>query len=210
MANKVKSSHTKFDSLAPESSLPSRTGHFILVMVDNLCISLFNATYIERCHIHCLTAENIARHECKYRCSANIVIQPLLLLLHMQDSEHIEPNFPICILLQLFTPTFAYTSAFHSLPHLMLMFVAGNDTLLSTLGLQNINLNVSALLPASTCPNGGLLNAALGLGNNCLGITVAGSNGLAQICALQNNTCCCSSGETLFSFLLPLCRNPII
>jgi hypothetical protein len=79
----------------------------------------------------------------------------------------------------------------------------GNSTLLSTLGLQNINLNVSALLPASSCPNGGVLNTGLGLGNNCLGITVASQNGVAQVCGLQNNTCCCSSGKTPHHASLP-------
>lgn len=73
----------------------------------------------------------------------------------------------------------------------------GDSNLLSNLGLDAIDLNVTALLPSPSCPNGGLLNAALGLGDNCVGITAAGPNGLVQTCGLLqgSDTCCCSSGD---------------
>ena len=80
------------------------------------------------------------------------------------------------------------------------MLVAGstNGTLLSALGLQNIDLTVDALLPNPSCPNGGLLNTALGLGNTCTGITVANNDSLLQTCGLlQDGSCCCSSGEPI-------------
>ena len=82
----------------------------------------------------------------------------------------------------------------------MLFAGSTNGTLLSTLGLQNINLTVDALLPSPACPNGGLLNTALGLGNTCTGITVANNDSLLQTCGLlQDGSCCCSSGESIRS-----------
>ncbi len=79
---------------------------------------------------------------------------------------------------------------------LKVLAFAGPDTLLSSLNLSNIDLNVTALLPSPSCPNGGLLNVALGLGGQCVGITAAGPNGLLQTCGLLpgSTTCCCSSG----------------
>ena len=88
--------------------------------------------------------------------------------------------------------------------HQMLAAGNTNSTLLSSLGLQTINLTVDALVPNPSCPNGGLLNTALGLGNNCAGITVSNSNGALQTCALlQDNSCCCSSGEPCYLLSLP-------
>jgi hypothetical protein len=85
------------------------------------------------------------------------------------------------------------------------MYGAGNNTLLSALGLNNLTLNVSALIPSTICPDGGLLNTALGLGTNCLGITVVSPSGVAQICTAQNSNCCCSSGE----LSLPAPQHPL-
>lgn len=86
--------------------------------------------------------------------------------------------------------------------HLAFRLGAGNGTLLSDLGLNNITLNVSALVPSTSCPNGGLLNTALGLGNNCLGITAISPEGVLQVCTAQNDACCCSSGESSPNSLL--------
>lgn len=72
-----------------------------------------------------------------------------------------------------------------------------NDTLLSSLGLGQLNLNVTALLPDASCPNGGLLNAALGLGDLCVGAQVITEGNIANLCVEQDGTCCCSPGEYL-------------
>jgi hypothetical protein len=74
------------------------------------------------------------------------------------------------------------------------MHCAGNNTLLSGSGLSNITLNVSALVPDLSCPNGGLLNVNLGLGSLCAGVVVIGDNGVLQVCVQNDASCCCSPG----------------
>ena len=74
------------------------------------------------------------------------------------------------------------------------LLVGGNDTLLSSLDLGAINLTAAALIPSDTCPGGGLLNSGLNLGDTCVGARVISPDGTANLCVLQNNTCCCSPG----------------
>lgn len=69
-----------------------------------------------------------------------------------------------------------------------------NSTLLSSLGLNFLNLNTTALLPDASCPGGGLLNPSLGLGSTCVGVQVLNGD-VANLCVLQNGGCCCSPGE---------------
>ena len=70
-----------------------------------------------------------------------------------------------------------------------------NSTLLSSLNLGFLNLNTTALLPDASCPNGGLLNPALGLGTTCVGAQVITSENVANLCVQQNGNCCCSPGD---------------
>ena len=75
--------------------------------------------------------------------------------------------------------------------------LVGNDaSVLNQLGtvLTSPNASVAALLADPTCPNGGVLNPALNLGSNCVGISVLSPSGVAQICSPgSGGGCCCSS-----------------
>ncbi len=73
--------------------------------------------------------------------------------------------------------------------------VGNNATLYNQLGavLTSPTTSVAALLADPSCPNGGLLNTALGLGSSCLGISVLSPQGVAQVCTSNGASCCCSS-----------------
>jgi hypothetical protein len=87
------------------------------------------------------------------------------------------------------------------------LLTGGNDTLLDTLGLGSINLAAAALVPSATCPGGGLLNAQLNLGAVCVGAEVITAGQIANICVLQNGTCCCSPGKQPFFLLFRDCSS---
>ena len=72
---------------------------------------------------------------------------------------------------------------------------ASNATSLDSLGLGLLNLNVSALVPDISCPNGGLLNADLNLAGICVGAQVVTSDNVANVCVQQASGCCCSPGD---------------
>ena len=89
----------------------------------------------------------------------------------------------------------ALTDQSGSVLKLNLLNGTDNTTLLSTVNLGYLNLNTTALLPNPSCPNGGLLNPALGLGTTCVGAQVITSGNVANVCVEQNGNCCCSPGE---------------